>query len=57
MIIMLFLHSRLRQVSPGDAGATMLEYGFMITGIAAVGGIAAAALGLRVVPMFAGVWP
>lgn len=48
---------RLRQTVGDQTGATMLEYGFVITGIAAVVGVAAAALGQRVLPMFTAVLP
>jgi len=51
------LHQRLRQAVSHETGATMIEYGFMITGIAAVVGVAAAALGQRIVPMFTAVLP
>ena len=51
------LNQRLAQLSADDEGATMIEYGFMIVGIAAVVGVAAAALGQRVVPIFAAVLP
>lgn len=38
-----------------EDGATMVEYGLMVVGIAVVVGVAAAALGGRVVALFNGV--
>lgn len=38
-----------------DKGATMIEYGLMVVGIAVVVGVAAAALGGRVVALFNGI--
>lgn len=43
---------RLDRVKRDDKGATMIEYGLMVVGIAVVVGIAAAALGTRVSTMF-----
>lgn len=40
-----------------DAGATMVEYVLVVTGIAVVVGVAAAALGLRLAPVFTAVLP
>ena len=40
-----------------DRGATMIEYGLMVVGIAVVVGVAAAALGGRIVTLFDGVLP
>lgn len=40
-----------------DKGATMIEYGLMVVGIAVVVGVAAAALGGRIVTLFNGVIP
>lgn len=41
----------------GDRGATMIEYGLMVVGIAVVVGVAAAALGVRATALFDGVIP
>jgi len=40
-----------------DRGATMIEYGLMVVGIAVVVGVAAAALGTRVSTMFGTIIP
>ncbi len=40
-----------------DEGANQLEYVFLVTGIAAVVAVAAAALGLRAAPLFAAILP
>ena len=40
-----------------DRGATMIEYGLMVVGIAVVVGVAAAALGGRVAALFATIIP
>ena len=40
-----------------DRGATMIEYGLMLVGIAVVVGVAAAALGGRIVTLFTGILP
>ena len=40
-----------------DRGATMIEYGLMVVGIAVVVGIAAAALGTRISGMFGNIIP
>jgi pilus assembly protein Flp/PilA len=40
-----------------DRGATMIEYGLMVVGIAVVVGVAAAALGTRISGMFGNIIP
>jgi Flp pilus assembly pilin Flp len=40
-----------------EEGATMVEYGLMVVGIAVVVAVAAAALGGRIVTMFNGIVP
>jgi Flp pilus assembly pilin Flp len=47
----------LREQYQPEEGATMVEYGLMVVGIAVVVGVAAAALGGRIVTMFNGIIP
>lgn len=51
LTIQSFITSRLES----ERGATMVEYGLMVVGIAVVVGVAAAALGGRVVALFNGI--
>lgn len=46
------IQRRLGRHAADETGATMLEYIFIATGIAVVVGVAAATLGLRLVPLF-----
>lgn len=56
LTIQSFITSRL-QGSDNERGATMVEYGLMVVGIAVVVGASALALGGRIDAMFDGIIP
>jgi pilus assembly protein Flp/PilA len=56
MKTMIKIQTRLAELRDGqDEGATMVEYGLLVVGIAVVVGVAAAALGGRISNLFDGV--